>query len=195
MCQLGFDQDVFLGNEKAAIDETFLRAAGIRMVLNCANGVVLKDREGISVLHLNLGDSESNTLYACLYPALEFLLKARHWGERVLVHCKAGVSRFILILFFFNLVLIYICARSVSMCVAYLMFREGMHFEDAYEKVRNWRGSIFQIRDSFKVDLRVLERALFKPKASRSTTDSGLNSMIGIVTQVMYNIPFPIILI
>ena len=94
VCQLGFDHDVFLGNEKPAIEEAFLREAGIRMVLNCADGVILKDMEGINVLHLNLGDGLSNTLYACLYPALEFLLKAHHWGERVLVHCKSGVSRF-----------------------------------------------------------------------------------------------------
>ena len=75
------------------------------------------------------------------------------------------------------------------------MFRERIGFENAYGKVRNWRNSNFQIRDPFKDDLRVFERALFRKKASKSIVDSDLNSMIAIVTQVRYNIPFPIILI
>lgn len=94
---MGFNYNVFLGNREAALDAGFLRAAGIRFILCCAGNHDPKMQrriEGIQYLHLSLQDKEIYSLISYIEPSLIFVLDALRLGERVLIHCISGISRY-----------------------------------------------------------------------------------------------------
>ena len=86
---------LFIGTMEEATDLEFLRLNKITAVLNVAHGVndpVIARGEDIANVKIGLGDTSHNKPYLkelAVY-ALKMMLAA---DERILVHCRLGISR------------------------------------------------------------------------------------------------------
>ncbi|KAK7318673.1 hypothetical protein RJT34_03378 [Clitoria ternatea] len=116
-------EHVYLGSDTVAKNHELLRQNGITHVLNCVGFVCPEYFKSDFVYKtLWLQDSPSEDITSILYDVFDYFEDVRQQGGRVLVHCCQGVS------------------RSTSLVIAYLMWREGQSFEDAFQFVKNARG-------------------------------------------------------
>lgn len=114
---------MYLGSELVAKDREILRQNGITHVLNCVGFVCPEYFKGDLVYKtLWLQDSPSEDIISILYDVFDYFEDVREQNGRVFVHCCQGVS------------------RSASLVIAYLMWREGQSFEDAFQYVKAARG-------------------------------------------------------
>ncbi|KAL3751803.1 hypothetical protein ACJRO7_012610 [Eucalyptus globulus] len=114
---------IYLGSDAVAQNRELLRQNGITHVLNCV-GFVSPEyfKRDLVYKTLWLQDSPSEDITSILYDVFDYFEDVREQGGRVLVHCCQGVS------------------RSTSLVIAYLMWREGQSFEDAFLYVKAARG-------------------------------------------------------
>ncbi|VVA13302.1 PREDICTED:-tyrosine-phosphatase [Prunus dulcis] len=114
---------IYLGSDAVAKNREVLRKNGITHVLNCV-GFVSPEyfKNDLVYKTLWLKDSPSEDITSILYDVFDYFEDVRKQGGRVLVHCCQGVS------------------RSTSLVIAYLMWREGQSFEDAFQYVKAARG-------------------------------------------------------
>ncbi|CAH1414918.1 unnamed protein product [Lactuca virosa] len=114
---------VFLGSDAVAKNRDVLRQNGITHVLNCV-GFVCPEYFKTDLVYktLWLQDSPSEDITSILYDVFDYFEDVREQNGRVFVHCCQGVS------------------RSTSLVIAYLMWREGHSFEDAFQQVKASRG-------------------------------------------------------
>ncbi|KAF5467234.1 hypothetical protein F2P56_017081 [Juglans regia] len=114
---------VYLGGDAVAKDKDILKHNGITHVLNCV-GFVCPEyfKDDFMYRTLWLQDSPSEDITSILYDVFDYFEDVREQGGRVFVHCCQGVS------------------RSTSLVIAYLMWREGQSFDDAFQYVKAARG-------------------------------------------------------
>lgn len=114
---------IYLGSDAVAKNREILRQNGITHVLNCV-GFVCPEyfKSDLVYKTLWLQDTPSEDITSILYDVFDYFEDVREQGGRVLVHCCQGVS------------------RSTSLVIAYLMWREGQSFEDAFQYVKAARG-------------------------------------------------------
>ncbi|PWZ03974.1 Protein-tyrosine-phosphatase MKP1 [Zea mays] len=114
---------VYLGGDAVAKNRDILRKNGITHVLNCV-GFVCPEyfKSDLVYRTLWLQDSPTEDITSILYDVFDYFEDVREQGGRVLVHCCQGVS------------------RSTSLVIAYLMWREGQSFDDAFQFVKAARG-------------------------------------------------------
>ncbi|XP_022735340.1 protein-tyrosine-phosphatase MKP1-like [Durio zibethinus] len=114
---------IYLGGDAVAKNREILRKNEITHVLNCV-GFVCPEyfKNDLVYKTLWLQDSPSEDITSILYDVFDYFEDVREQGGRVLVHCCQGVS------------------RSTSLVIAYLMWREGQSFEDAFQYVKAARG-------------------------------------------------------
>ncbi|CAI0443040.1 unnamed protein product [Linum tenue] len=114
---------VYLGGDAVAKDKEILKQNGITHVLNCV-GFVCPEyfKADFAYRTLWLQDSPSEDITSILYDVFDYFEDVREHGGRVFVHCCQGVS------------------RSTSLVIAYLMWREGQSFDDAFQYVKAARG-------------------------------------------------------
>ncbi|XP_043720442.1 protein-tyrosine-phosphatase MKP1-like [Telopea speciosissima] len=114
---------IYLGGDAVAKNRDILRQNGITHVLNCV-GFVCPEyfKSDLVYKTLWLQDSPSEDITSILYDVFDYFEDVREQCGRVLVHCCQGVS------------------RSTSLVIAYLMWREGQSFDDAFHYVRAARG-------------------------------------------------------
>lgn len=117
------DDHVYLGSDAVAKNREILRQNGITHVLNCV-GFVCPEyfKSDLVYKTLWLRDSPTEDITSILYDVFDYFEDVREQGGRVLVHCCQGVS------------------RSTSLVIAYLMWRKGQSFEDAFQHVKAARG-------------------------------------------------------
>ncbi|KAF6157509.1 hypothetical protein GIB67_004447 [Kingdonia uniflora] len=117
------DDHIYLGSEAIAKNRDVLRKNGITHVLNCV-GFVCPEyfKSDLVYKTLWLQDSPSEDITSILYDVFDYFEDVREQGGRVLVHCCQGIS------------------RSTSLVIAYLMWRDGQSFEDAFQYVKAARG-------------------------------------------------------
>lgn len=116
-------EHIYLGSDLVAKTRDILRQNGITHVLNCVGFVCPEYFKGDLVYKtLWLQDSPSEDITSILYDVFDYFEDVREQKGRVLVHCCQGVS------------------RSASLVIAYLMWREGQSFEDAFQYVKAARG-------------------------------------------------------
>ncbi|RZB54135.1 protein-tyrosine-phosphatase MKP1-like isoform X1 [Glycine soja] len=114
---------VYLGGDAVARDRDILKHNGITHVLNCVGFVCPEYFKADFVYRtLWLQDSPSEDITSILYDVFDYFEDVREQGGRVFVHCCQGVS------------------RSTSLVIAYLMWREGQSFDDAFQFVKAARG-------------------------------------------------------
>ncbi|XP_042487436.1 protein-tyrosine-phosphatase MKP1-like isoform X2 [Macadamia integrifolia] len=114
---------IYLGSDAVARNREILRQNGITHVLNCV-GFVCPEyfRNDLVYKTLWLHDSPSEDITSILYDVFDYFEDVQEHGGRVLVHCCKGVS------------------RSTALVIAYLMWRDGQSFEDAFQHVKAARG-------------------------------------------------------
>ncbi|XWS22674.1 hypothetical protein CRYUN_Cryun29cG0056300 [Craigia yunnanensis] len=114
---------IYLGSDAVAKNREILRKNGITHVLNCV-GFVCHEyfKDDLVYKTLWLQDSSSEDITSILYDVFDYFEDVREQGGKVLVHCCQGVS------------------RSTSLVIAYLMWRKGQSFEDAFQYVKAARG-------------------------------------------------------
>ncbi|KAK6116559.1 hypothetical protein DH2020_049665 [Rehmannia glutinosa] len=114
---------IYLGSDVIAKNRDVLRQNGITHVLNCV-GFVCPEyfKNELVYKTLWLQDCPSEDITSILYDVFDYFEDVREQGGRVFVHCCHGVS------------------RSTSLVIAYLMWREGQSFDDAFQHVKAARG-------------------------------------------------------
>lgn len=114
---------IYLGGDWVAKNREVLRQNGITHILNCVGFVCSEYFKSDFVYRtLWLQDSPSEDITSILYDVFDYFEDVREQGGRVFVHCCQGVS------------------RSTSLVIAYLMWRKGQSFDDAFEYVKAARG-------------------------------------------------------
>ncbi|KAJ1690337.1 hypothetical protein LUZ63_014492 [Rhynchospora breviuscula] len=114
---------IYLGGDWVARNREVLRQNGITHILNCVGFVCPEYFKSDFVYRtLWLQDSPSEDITSILYDVFDYFEDVREQGGRVFVHCCQGVS------------------RSTSLVIAYLMWRKGQSFDDAFEYVKAARG-------------------------------------------------------
>lgn len=125
-----FDKDcsrvadhIYLGSDAVARNREILEENGITHVLNCV-GFVCPEyfKKDLIYKTLWLQDSPCEDITSILYDVFDYFEEVSEQGGRVFVHCYQGVS------------------RSTSLVIAYLMWRKGQSFEDAFQYVKAARG-------------------------------------------------------
>lgn len=118
-------KNLYIGNLSDANSCEFIQKNNINLIINCcAQCNVYVCKGGITVYHINYYDDERQNLF--LNGALVSILKIidNHLLNNlggVLVHCYAGVS------------------RSVSVVIAYLIWKYNMSYNDALNYIRSSR--------------------------------------------------------
>ncbi|KAI3452659.1 hypothetical protein Pfo_009323 [Paulownia fortunei] len=114
---------IYLGSDAIAKNREILRQNGITHVLNCV-GFVCPEyfKNELVYKTLWLQDCPSEDITSILYDVFDYFEDVREQCGRVLVHCCQGVS------------------RSTSLVIAYLMWKEGQSFDDAFQHVKTARG-------------------------------------------------------
>ncbi|KAF7820473.1 protein-tyrosine-phosphatase MKP1-like [Senna tora] len=116
-------QHIYLGGDAVARDRDILKQNGITHILNCVGFVCPEYFKADFVYRtLWLQDSPSEDITSILYDVFDYFEDVREQGGKVFVHCCQGVS------------------RSTSLVIAYLMWREGQSFDDAFQYVKAARG-------------------------------------------------------
>ena len=116
---------LYLGCRKVAVCLPSLRASGITNVLNVTSSVPNKfAAAGLTYKQIAVEDSHDVNMIQHLPEAFGFIERARVSGERVLVHCHAGMS------------------RSVTVILAYLMKFFNHTLDSAYEHVKMIKSDI-----------------------------------------------------
>ncbi|KAF7114278.1 hypothetical protein RHSIM_RhsimUnG0097100 [Rhododendron simsii] len=116
-------EHIYLGGDAVAKDRDILKQNGITHILNCVGFVCPEYFKADFVYRtLWLQDSPSEDITSILYDVFDYFEDVREQGGRVFVHCCQGVS------------------RSTSLVIAYLMWREGQSFDDAFQYVKAARG-------------------------------------------------------
>lgn len=116
-------QHVYLGGDAVAKDKDILKQNGITHVLNCVGFVCPEYFKADFVYRtMWLQDNPTEDITSILYDVFDYFEDVREQQGRVLVHCCQGVS------------------RSTSLVIAYLMWREGQSFDDAFQFVKAARG-------------------------------------------------------
>ncbi|MQM13688.1 hypothetical protein Taro_046614 [Colocasia esculenta] len=126
----GFDKEcskvadhIYVGGDAVARDREILRQNGITHVLNCVGNLCPEYfKADLAYKTLWLQDSISEDITSILYDVFDYFEDVREQGGRVFVHCCQGVS------------------RSTSLVIAYLMWRKGQSFDDAFQLVKAARG-------------------------------------------------------
>ncbi|XP_025832108.1 dual specificity protein phosphatase Mpk3 [Agrilus planipennis] len=145
---------LFLGNAANSEDSQALAKHSIQYVLNVTPDLpnVFEDLGHIKYMQIPITDHWSQNLASHFPRAIEFIDEARSRKKGVLVHCLAGIS------------------RSVTITVAYLMYKLSLSLEDAFNMVRDRKANIAP-NFHFMEQLYNFERQLKLDVSSQSPSD------------------------
>lgn len=136
---------LYLGGMYARQNPIVLEHLGITHILNMAAeqhlDTVLLSNRNISVKHILADDYEYYNIRQHFEESFEFIEDALAKNGRILIHCALGIS------------------RSPTIVIAYIMYRYGMTYQNAYQYVLNLRPNI-NPNNSFKMQLQDFEYEL-----------------------------------
>ena len=145
---------LYLGCRKVATCLPSLKSSGITNILNVTSSIPNKfAAAGLTYKQIAVEDSHDVNMLQHLPEAFGFIERARVTGERVLVHCHAGMS------------------RSVTVILAYLMKYFNHTLDSAYEHVKQIKSDI---SPNFSFMGQLLE---YECTLRPSPSDSGIGSI------------------
>lgn len=113
---------LYIGGVADAFNNQFVTAHPTA-ILNCTKDVPMSPY-GVDYLQLGLDDSPLERISNTFPTTNKFIDKHLSRGNRVLVHCYAGIS------------------RSAAIVIAYLMYKYNMPFMEMYNYAKSKRGII-----------------------------------------------------
>ena len=115
--------NIYVGNYRFALDAELLIKEGITYILNCANGLknFYENDNIFKYLYFPLYDSESQKLDKYLEETNKFIKEGSENGNKILIHCGAGVS------------------RSPTLCLMYMIIEKNYKYSDAYVLMKQRR--------------------------------------------------------
>lgn len=127
---------LYLGNNDFAINKKLLQEKGIKKILVCGEELECKFPNDFKYLKINLNDYIEETILPYIEKCVNFIDES---GEKVFVHCNAGVS------------------RSSSIVIAYLIKKKDYNFEEAFNFVKNKR-KVINPNEKFLKELQSLNK-------------------------------------
>ena len=150
------DGVLYVGDKADAASCERLRNLGITHIVNATRDIPNTSPNRFEYINVNVDDDESTDLKRHFRRSNEFVRSAIRKGGRVMIHCRAGVS------------------RSVTLCLAYLMQCEGMRLREAYSLVES-RRNIIRPNNSFLMQLAKYEVTIFKTSSVSQLTSPPWN--------------------
>jgi len=139
--------NLWLGNLRAAQDETFLRNAGIQAVFNCTKDAPfhpsIRRRYRVPVDD-NLQQEEIRNMELWSYEIVYKLINEYKQGRPILVHCHAGMQ------------------RSPAVVAMFLMVLYRMSLDQAKAFLKQRRPIVFFPSANFESAMRGFERSITK---------------------------------
>lgn len=139
------NEKIFLSDAKSAGSKELLEKHKITHILVVGQLLEIKYPTSYKYHYIPIIDSPTQKITPYFQEAYDFIDE----GERVLVHCAAGMS------------------RSASMVIAYLMLKNCWEFRRSYEYVKK-RRPIVRPNPGFVAQLRELENSLRRRKVQVS---------------------------
>ena len=129
---------IYLGNEDTARDKAILNKLNISNILICAEGCepFFKDEYKYKILYID--DAIDENILSWLQEAFEFIDSSE---KNIYIHCVMGIS------------------RSPSIVIAYLMYKNKISYEEAYDFVKNKR-NVINPNSGFQEQLKKFEKIL-----------------------------------
>ena len=115
--------NIYVGNYRFALNSSLMIKEGITHILNCGNGLknFYENDNIFKYLYIPLYDSESQKLEKYLEKSNNFIKEGSENGNKILIHCGAGMS------------------RSITLCLMYMIIEKKYKFSDAYKIVKEKR--------------------------------------------------------
>lgn len=113
--------NIYIGDIHSANQYEHLKNEGITHIISCVLGVVPSYPNDFNYLSVEAIDNENQNLIDRFEECVNFIEKAVQENGKVLIHCVCGVS------------------RSVSVGIAYLIYKEKMKPEDALKLIKSKR--------------------------------------------------------
>ena len=144
------DDNIWLGDYKAAINITNLKKEGIQKILCVMDNQAPKYNEenNFNRKIIEVADSPTVNIIKYFGECIDFM----KGDEKVLVHCMGGAS------------------RSAAIVIAYIMWKEKKKFADALDYVSKKRSCVFP-NGGFKKQLKKFELLLEKNNYDLSKID------------------------
>lgn len=136
---------LYLGGQTIANNQRIMKEQGITHILNCA-GDYCENKFPDKFIYKTyfLKDCKTENIEAIFYDSIKYLSEVKEKGGRVFVHCVKGVS------------------RSVTLCMAWLIFTEQMTYDDSFQFIRDNRG-VASPNIGFVVQLMMFYQRLYEP--------------------------------
>ena len=129
---------IYLGNEDTARDKSILNQLNISNILICAEGCEKFFPNEFKYKILYIDDAIDENILTWLKEAFEFIDSS---VNNIYIHCAMGIS------------------RSPAIVIAYLMYKNKMKYEEAYDFVRDKR-KVINPNSGFREQLKKLEKIL-----------------------------------
>ena len=134
------DDGLYIGSEMAAANKEMLKEIGITHIVNLnGHNTAAAFPDGFQYYTVKMSDSCFEELDEEFWKAVDFTKNAILKGGRVLVHCRLGIS------------------RSAALCVAYLMEKKKMTFDQAFASLKSKRPAV-NINQGFVEQLKSKEQ-------------------------------------
>ncbi|WAR21072.1 DUS4-like protein [Mya arenaria] len=138
---------LYLGDSTHSCQAAVLRELGVTCLLNVSTTCKNMFEGEFDYMNIPVNDNDQANLADWFLEAINFIDNARDNDGKVLVHCQAGVS------------------RSATVCIAYIMYKNDMTLEDAFDLVRARRG-VISPNLNFMQQLKEFEKELICRKMS-----------------------------
>jgi predicted protein tyrosine phosphatase len=136
-------ENVFISSVDGAHNWEEIEKHAITHVLCVAPDLEHKFKDKKIIYHqLDILDTVDEDLTKFMKPCMEFIETARNSDGKVLIHCQAGIS------------------RSASVCILYMMWKNGLDYDQAYEELKKNR-VVVRPNKGFVVHLRNLHNDKF----------------------------------
>ncbi|WAR21683.1 DUS4-like protein [Mya arenaria] len=144
---------LYIGEEKHILHPDILHRIGITAILNVSTSCLDQPPSGFRYKSIPIRDNSTENISTWFNETLQYIEDTRREGGKVLVHCKAGVS------------------RSATICIAYLMVHSSLSLDKAFDFVQA-RRTIIAPNMNFMQQLWEFERVLLMTSMRSSALTS-----------------------